>query len=242
MTDSIRHECSPRIFFDEPVAIFAPGRIVAQYGRALNLSTGGIYVCCEEVQEERTIVRVQLVLPAFGPLEAEAVVVRAVRPEHELEPPGMALCFMPLAEDDAGRLAAFIEGRLRPPAGEPVRLQLGDLDFPITARTGASWGNLLSVDAELPFLRLGTDVRLELPAGWESAVGEGCIRWVSIHVPPDTGVPRLNIGIELAAPPADLSVDEETDPVCNERFADHSRELDHTIRIERRASSASSAS
>jgi len=241
MTDVIRHETSPRVFFDEPVAIFAPGRIVAQYGRALNLSTGGIYVCCEEVQDERTIVRVQLVLPAFGPLEAEAVVVRVVRPEHQLEPPGMALCFMPLSEDDAARLAAFIDGRLRPPAGEAVRLQLGELDFPITAQTGASWGNLLSVDAELPFLRLGTNVRLELPAEWEDSVGEGSIRWVSIHVPPDTGVPRLNIGIELAAPPADLSVDDETDPVCSEQFAEHSRELDHTIRLERRASAASAS-
>jgi hypothetical protein len=238
MSDVIRHETVPRIFFDEPVALFAPGSCAAQHGRALNLSTGGMYVCCEQPLAERTIVRVQVVLPAFGQLEAEAVVVRVVHPEDQLEPAGMALCFMPLAEEDAERLAAFIEGRLRPPAGEPVRLQLGELDFPISARTGASWGNLLSVDAELPFLRLGTGVRLELPAGWEAATGAGSIRWVSIHVPPDTGVPRLNIGIELAAPPADLSVDEEADPVCSARFAEHSRTLDHTIRSERRASSA----
>jgi hypothetical protein len=238
MSEVIRHETSPRIFFDEPVAILTPGSELPRHGRALNLSAGGLYVCCEELLPEASVVRLTFTLPGSGPITAEASVVRSVCPEDALEPCGMALRFTTLEPDSATVLAQFIDGRLQPPPGEAVRLLVGELDFPIVAHTQGTWDNVVSVDAELPFLRLGSPVKMQLPAGWETALGEGSIRWVSIHVPPSTGVPRLNIGIAMQPPPGGVAVDDDVDPVCNHGFADHSRELDHAVRAERRQAAA----
>jgi hypothetical protein len=245
MSDVIRHETSPRIFFDEPVAILAPGSDVPRHGRALNLSAGGLYVCCEELLPEDSIVRLTFTLPGSGTISADASVVRSVCPDDALEPCGMALHFTSLDSESAALLTQFIDGRLQPPPGEAVRLLVGELNFPIVAHTQGSWDNVLSVDAELPFLRLGSPVQLQLPAGWEDSLGHGSIRWVSIHVPPSTGVPRLNIGIALQPPRGgvavdddDVAIDDVVDPVCNHSFADHSRDLDQAVRAERRQAAA----
>jgi len=255
MSDVIRKEAAPRVFFDEPVTLTVLGEggegDEVLEGRALNLSTGGLYVCTPQVLPPDTRVALRFGLPGGeGLVAAEATVVRGVQPQDPREPPGMALRFEAYAPGAAELVAQFVERRLQPAVGAPVRMQLGDLQVPITVRTQQSFGNFLSVDAELPFLRLGSPVNLQLPEDGQQ--GAGAIRWVSIHVSPETGIPHLNIGIELSAPPAaGLAVDhraagaaaeedaeEEADPVCSAEFVEHARTVDRTLRAQRRAAAA----
>jgi hypothetical protein len=234
MSDLIRQDSYPRVFFDEPVAIWVQGTEEAISGRALNLSCSGIYICCAELLPESTAVHLEFDLPDGNAVAADALVVRSIDPTCPTEPAGMALLFQTLLQGSGERIESFIQNRMQPATGERVRLQLGDVAFPIAARAQSLWGNVLSVDAELPFLRLGSTVNLEFPEGVAGAEG-GSIRWVSIHIPPSTGVPRLNIGIEMDSPPTGRLFDEEEiDPICNHAFAEHSRDADQTLRAERR--------
>jgi hypothetical protein len=197
METQIRQQAEPRIFFDQPVAIYVADRERPLHGRALNLSRGGIFVRVETLLPRTTPVAILFELPDGQLVDAEATVVRLVRPESATEPTGMALCFGPLDPAAEERIEQFIIGRTRPAGGEEVRLHLDRLGYPIKARTHSAWQNMLSVDAELPFLQLGSPVSVPLPEG-----SNGSIRWVSVHVPPDSGIPRINIGIEIDAQPA----------------------------------------
>jgi hypothetical protein len=198
MNDEIRKMAVPRIFFDEPVTIFLEGREQPLLGRALNISTGGIFIRAMEILPEARIVKLQFALPDGEPITAQASVLRSISSPHEAEPAGMAMRFESLEPGYAERIDQFIFERLQPGTGQTVRLLLGDLGLAIKAKTQASWSNFLCVDAELPFLRLGSEVQIQLPE--ETAVDRrGSIRWVSVQVPPQTGIPRLNIGIDLSS-------------------------------------------
>lgn len=242
MSYVVRDEQLPRIYFDEPVAIFVPGQQEPLEGRALNLSEGGIFVRGALLPEGTTSVNVRFCLPddPGHAIEAEARTVRRVDPRRPEEPPGLALCFEAMDEESATSLRRFIDERLRPAAGEAVRLQLGELGFPIRAQAHSSWANILAVDAELPFLRLGSPVHLTCGDG----EGQGSIRWVSVHVVPETGVPRINIGIDVEPPTSTREVEgdwaDEGDPVCTVEFVAHSLEADRVARSRRRASLAGS--
>jgi hypothetical protein len=243
MHDTIRKNSSPRVYFDEPVELQVKGSDAVIRGRALNLSVGGIYVCSTIALPERCRVELVFALPGGGLIQAEAHVLRVVADEEdEREPAGMALDFCAIEPQAAKLLEHFVASRLQPAQGEPVRLLLGDLSFPIAARTQACFEGFLSVDAELPFLRLNSPVTLARPGSEEH--GTGSIRWVSIHVVPETGIPRINIGIELEAQPRpDASAyDEEYDPVCSVEFSEHSHSLDQTVRAQRRQQSAAASS
>jgi len=145
----------------------------------------------------------------------------------------MALRFESVGTDQAQRIDRFVKSRMQPCAGEPIRMELGELGVPIKARTQSYWRGYLSVDAELPFLRLGSKVSLQLPG--RPQTDQGAIRWVSVDVPADTGVPQLNIGVEIAEQPERITLEEETDPVCNSEFARDSARLDQEVRSRRRA-------
>jgi uncharacterized protein (TIGR02266 family) len=238
MNEILRQNTAPRIFFDQPVTIGVPGREEAAKGRALNLCSGGIFICADELLPEDTSVQLHFCLPDGDPVTVDASVIRAVNPQNPHEPVGMALRFENLEPDHAERIDRFISSRLQPGSGEPVRLRLGELGIPILARIQSHWENFVTVDAELPFLRLGSAVHLQLPEGMEPG-GAGAIRWVSVHIPPETHIPRLNIGIELGRSPEASTIDEEMDPVCNHEFTEHSRSLDEQVRAERRAELAS---
>ena len=234
MTETLRQNTAPRIFFDEPVAMVMQGSDVILRARALNLSSGGIYLCSREPLTEGSVAELLFYLPDGQPIRASATVIRTVRPEVPSDPTGMALRFDALEPECAQLLELFVARRLEPATGEPIRLRLGDVAFPITARTQAYFGNFVSVEAELPFLRLGSPVTVEaLTEGQEG--GAGAIRWVSVHVPPDSGIPRLNIGIELSSLESDLRPEEEADPVCSLEFVLHSQSMDQKIRADRRA-------
>lgn len=243
-TPALRQPSAPRVFFDEPVDLQAKGSDAVVRGRALNLSTGGIYVCSTVSLPEGCGVDLAFALPGAGLIQAEATVLRTIAPDDEREPAGMALAFSSLDPAAASLIEHFVASRLGPQRGEPVRLLLGQLSFPIAAQTAASFEGFLSVDAELPFLRLGSPVVLQHP---DNAGGRGTIRWVSIHVVPESGVPRINIGIELDTRPGDADAevaladyDEELDPVCSVEFSEHSHTLDRAVRAQRRQQSAAS--
>lgn len=230
----LRDELSPRIYFDEPVALQIEGNGIAYEGRAHNLSHGGLFVGSVDPFAVETRVALSFDLPDGSLFSAVAVVVRTVLEASAVEPIGMALRFEEIDEVCAERLRDFIDQRLQPAAGERVRISLGDVSVPIATRAQHSFGNILSVDAELPFLRLGSEV--SLTGETEQGLGAGSIRWVSVHVSPETGIPRLNIGIELGG--TEIEVDEEFDPVCTDDFAVHAEALDQQIRAERKRTSA----
>jgi hypothetical protein len=240
MSNEIREETAPRIFFDEAVTIMMADREEPVMGRALNLSEGGIYVCAPEQLSSDVRVTLQFCLPDGDFITTPARVIRAVTPKDPVEPAGMAMCFEDLPHDHAERIHRFISSRLQPATGEAVRLELGELGTPIAARTQSYWDRFLAVDAELPFLRLGSGVSYQFTGG-QKVGGNGCIRWVSVHVPPSTGVPRLNIGIELSDDCPVVEVQEEVDPVCNGEFTEHSKEVDKEVRAERRKTSSRQA-
>jgi len=230
----------PRVFFDEPVSVFIPGEDEPLPGRAMNLSRAGIFVRLNQLMAEvEGAVAVEFTLPDGPVIVADARIIRQVLPEDPLEPAGLALCFTRLAPGCSEPLNQFLTERLEPAAGNTVRLELGELGYPIRAKAHSIWSNVLSVDAELPFLRLGSPVTVPLQDGLgDDQDLRGSIRWVSVHVPPESGVPRINIGIEMqpddAVDEGDLCVDDEwarwddegLDPVCTEEFVHHCHALD----------------
>jgi hypothetical protein len=177
-----------------------------------------VQVCCELAPGEL--------------LAAEATVVRAVVGDG-IEPAGMGLRFETLEDVFAWRLAAYLDRRLRPARGLPVRLQISDMPSPLRATAHASWQNLISVDAPLPFLRLGSEVALDSPAPLKG--GQGQIRWVEVHVCPQTGVPSLNIGIEMPTATDAAAIDEDSDPVCTDEYVAFARVLRQEALEQRRA-------
>jgi len=237
MTNRIRQQIEPRVYFDQPVLMQVDGEPFE--GRAFNLSRNGMFVSAHEQLAQGAVLTLAFSLPDAQAVSARAVVVRQVGMDTPLERAGMALRFLELEPHCAARVDSFISERTKPAQGETVRLKVGDLGFPIKARTHSAWDNVLSVDAELPFLRLGSAVSLPQAQGFN-----GSIRWVSVHVPPETGIPRINIGIEMDElrdldaelfDPEDLNFDEDLDPICTHTFSDHSQRLDHQIRSTRRS-------
>lgn len=249
MSDEIRRDQDPRIFFDESIELYAFGN--RMLGRAVNLSLGGVFVQAPQLLPAATRLTVRMGLPDDEglPIDARTTVVRQVCSRDSGEQPGMALRFDVLDSAALVRVERFIAHRIQPASGQSVRLRLGKLGFPITARAHSAWDNIVSVDAELPFLQLGTPVSVPVPArGDDAADGQGSIRWVSVHVPPETGIPRINIGIEVDAP-TDVDedcvfiddelewYDDELDPVCTADFADHAHRYDRALRAARKAAS-----
>lgn len=215
----LRNESSARVHFAEPVALRRSDGASVE-GVALNLSCGGIFVCSKSNFDLYQHVRVRFDLPGGGPIDAQASIVRCgIEPN---EPRGVALRFDDMSEDCGERLQHFVSARLEPAAGQQVRLELTDIGSVVAAKAHSSWDNMLSVDAELPFLRLGSEVQVQTPQG--SRHWPGSVRWVAVHIDTHSGVPRLNIGIELGVRErAPDPSDERYDPVLTDDFARHVR-------------------
>lgn len=228
-----RHDLAPRIFFDEPIElrqVLDDNNASTLSGRALNLSIGGMYVRAYVALPEAARVEVRFLLPTGVVVHAEATVLRST-PGAQNEACGIALRFDGIEREAAYELDQFIEDRLKPANGQTVRLQLGKTR--VRARAQASWGNVISVDAELPFLKLGSLV--DVHPSDQVAPGAGEIRWVAVHVCPDSGVPRLNIGIELEEREVTLpEYDELADPIYTREFAEHARLRDRQMRDARK--------
>jgi uncharacterized protein (TIGR02266 family) len=224
-----RESLAPRVNFEQPVALATPQQRLQ--GLALNLSTTGIFVRTDAVIPVATPVDLRFRLPTGEPLQARGTVVRATAKMLAGEPPGVALRFEEIDGEHAALLASFIEQRLRPSQGDRVRLRLDELSTTLRATAHEAWDNVVSLQAELPFLRLGSGVHLQ--ASPRDRLSQGQIRWVDVVIDPQSGVPRLNVGIELQGPHP-TTVDEEEDPVLSADFHNHTREHDHNLRAARR--------
>jgi hypothetical protein len=90
------------------------------------------------------------------------------------------------------------------------------------------FGGTVSVEAPLPFLRVGETVTVRTDTEPEPSSGE--IQWVSIHVAAD-GIPRLNIGIALPETQGEAGVSspavEAHDPIHTLSFAKYTAEIHH---------------
>jgi hypothetical protein len=78
------------------------------YGQGLNLSSSGLYVCCNEYLPLSTLVQLHFVLPDDTPVSLVASVVRAIQTQHHREPNGMALQFVSYDRDAAEKITHFV--------------------------------------------------------------------------------------------------------------------------------------
>lgn len=197
-----RDETAPRVFFEQPVLVRlcdALGRTTQINAQAKDLSSGGMFLKVPLLIARGTELSLSFALPSGIALVARGVVLRA----QDSSPVGIAVRFSELlavtdgsvpSKDERHALALQAVADLVESyhlQREPVRLQIDRLATPLRATKQAEWDNVLAVDAELPFLRLGADVQID----GDGLAGQ--IRWVSIKVCPNSRVPRLNIGIEL---------------------------------------------
>lgn len=225
-----RDVLAPRIFFDGEVLLERDGERIAS-GRAHNISMRGVFVRMPEPLAVESVVRAHVALPDGHDIVADATVVR-VCGEESLEPTGIALRFDQLLDEGAGLLQAFVEESQRPARGETLRVSFDQLAAPVVVRAHADWDDVVAVDAELPFLQLGSHVQIAKDTN--AAPRGGAIRWVSIHVCPDTGIPRLNVGIEIDADEDVEEIDEEFDPVLSGEYARHAEQHDRQLREARK--------
>jgi len=166
--------------------------------RSVNLSVGGVYVESERVLDPGAQVEMKVNLHDGGsPLEARGEVVW-VKSQDESAKAGMALRFLALDEMSARRIARLVASRVREPTGmlkRKVRIKLAGLPAPLraVARDLSEQGVML--EAELPWLKLGSAVTTEVTQGRERV---GRLKWVGIDVAP-SGAARLRISVDFTA-------------------------------------------
>ncbi len=104
-------------------------------------------------------------------------------------------------------------------AGSDVRLHMAGLGAPMKARVFDSGGRLLSVGSQLEFLRLGSE--LEVEVGGVSGGRHATLHAVDISIDPETQIPHLVLS--LGTGPYDA--DETPEPLVIEQVnrAQHSR-------------------
>jgi hypothetical protein len=102
-------------------------------------------------------------------------------------------------DEKRGRLSRVLAAVRREPTGarpsKPVRIKLGELPAPLRAVVrDESHGGLL-IEAELPWLTVGSDVQAEFPDGREKA---GRVHWFGVDAT-SVGSARLRIFVDLSA-------------------------------------------
>lgn len=175
---------SPRVAHDATVEIGSGSR-----GRAVNLSTGGIFVAAEQPLDPGAQVHLKVNLrDGASPLDVDAEVVW--RGDG-----GMALRFVEL--DDVGRRRIQRLVQKREPTqlgGRDVRIRLPELNAPLRASARELTERGLMIEAELPWLRLGSAVTAELSP---DQACDGHVQWIGLDVT-RSGSARLRIFIDLA--------------------------------------------
>lgn len=174
---------APRVRHDATVELGSGVR-----ARSVNLSTGGIFIATETppAAGERLELKVNL-RDGEAPIDAAGEVVRS-------EESGVAVRFTRLDESKRVRIQKLVQRR------DPtlfrkrdVRIHLPSLGTPLraTARDLSEQG--VMIEAELPWLRLGSQVTAELSP---DRACEGRVRWIGIDVTP-AGAARLRISLDL---------------------------------------------
>jgi uncharacterized protein (TIGR02266 family) len=186
---------APRIEHDATVKVETGGGAGAPFeARATNLSVGGLFVQAPTVLAPGAQVDLRVSLrDGGGPVHAKGEVVWV--DERDRESRGMALRFIELAGDAERRIAKLVALRTREPTGvgrRQLRIHLPSLSTPLRAVARDETDRGLMLEAELPWLTLGSQIVAELSP--ERAV-EGVVRWVGLDVT-RAGHARLRIFVD----------------------------------------------
>ncbi len=174
---------APRVAHDATVEL-GEGRRV----RAVNLSMGGIFVAADETLSPGEQVHLKVNLrDGAQPLDADAEVVWRADS-------GMALRFVGLDDVAKKRIQRLVHKREPTQFGKrDVRIHLPALPAPLRASARDLTERGVMIEAELPWLRLGSPVTTELSP--ERAC-DGRVQWIGLDVT-RAGSARLRIFVDL---------------------------------------------
>ena len=194
---NMRSSEAPRVRHDATVRLQTGALGAAFDARSVNLSVGGVFVEADKVLDPGAQVEMKVNLADGGsPLETRGEVVW-VRPQNDDHAkPGMAVRFLALDEVGARRIARLVASRVREPTGmlkRKVRIKLAGLPAALRAVARDLNEHGVMLEAELPWLKLGSAVETEISQG-RSRVGR--LRWVGVDVA-SSGVARLRISVDF---------------------------------------------
>jgi hypothetical protein len=181
---------SPRVPYDEAVAIArfdGRGRL---YARAIDLSATGVQVVCSESCPLGTVVRCTLLLPG-GPRTVRGRVVRETVLARGV---GLAIAFSNVEAGTLATINSLIDARLH--QVKPAKLRVAGVERTLRCEGRLDDGTV-RLTATLPFLRIdgGVDVLL----GEHGEVAEhGVIKKIAVDPSTSDGVPRLAVDVALA--------------------------------------------
>jgi PilZ domain len=181
---------SPRVPYDEAVAITrfdGRGRL---YARAIDLSATGIHVVSSESCPLGTVVRCSLLLPG-GPRAVRGRVVRETVLDRGV---GLAISFSNVDQGTAAAINSLIESRVHQVM--PAKLRVAGVERTLKCEGRIGEGTV-RLTATLPFLRIdgGVDVLL----GEHGEVAEhGVIKKIAVDPSSSDGVPRLAVDVVIA--------------------------------------------
>lgn len=175
---------APRVPHDATVEIGEGRR-----ARAVNLSTGGIFVADAQPLDPGAQVHLKINLrDGAQPLDVDGQVVWR-------EDGGMALRFVELDDVAKRRITRLVQKREPTHFGRrDVRIHLPELTAPLRARARDLTERGVMIEAELPWLRLGSPVTTELSP--ERAC-DGHVQWIGLDVT-RSGSARLRIFVDLS--------------------------------------------
>jgi hypothetical protein len=188
--DLMRSSLAPRIEHDATVKVEG-GTAIPFIARAVNLSVGGVCIQSETLLEPGEHVDLQMNLKdGGGPVDAQGEVVW-------VRDGGMALRFLEMDQTGTNRITRLVEKRRRDVTGvqplRDVRIRLPSLPSPLRAVARDQTEHGIMLEAELPWLKLGSAVTTELGP---DRVQAGVVRWVGLDVT-RAGSARLRIFVDL---------------------------------------------
>lgn len=175
---------APRVPHDATVELGPGGR-----ARAVNLSTGGIFVAADEPLDPGAQVHLKINLrDGAQPVDVDGEVVWR-------EDGGMALRFVDLDDVARRRITRLVQKREPTQFGRrDVRIHLPELSAPLRARARDLTERGVMIEAELPWLRLGSAVTTELSP---DRACDGHVQWIGLDVT-RSGAARLRIFVDLS--------------------------------------------
>jgi hypothetical protein len=180
---------APRVAHDATVEIGDGHR-----ARAVNLSTGGIFIAADEPLDPGAQVHLKVNLrDGASPLDVEAQVLRRADG-------GMALRFVELDDVAKRRIQRLVQKREPTQFGKrDVRIHLPSLTAPLRASARDLTERGVMIEAELPWLRLGSQVTTELSA---DRACDGRVQWIGLDVT-RSGSARVPFFVDITEEPAD---------------------------------------
>jgi hypothetical protein len=203
---------APRVAHDATVEIGEGLR-----ARAVNLSTGGIFIAADEPLDPGEQVHLKVNLrDGASPLDVDAQVLRSADG-------GMALRFVELDDVARRRITRLVQKREPTQFGKrDVRIHLPSLSAPLRASARDLTERGVMIEAELPWLRLGSQVTTELSA---DRACDGRVQWIGLDVT-RSGSARLRIFVDLTEeradgtpvgpPPATVTAGEDALPLATD--------------------------